>query len=73
MKKLHIVLLVVLILAFAAVLTTGIILDNREKSNQRKYYSAEIGGKKYKQKSLYSKAFNYGCFPSFFPAANPQV
>lgn len=52
MKKLHIVLLVVLILAFAAVLTTGIILDNREKSNQRKYYSAEIGGKKYKQKTL---------------------
>ena len=52
MKKIHIVLLIILVLAFASVITVGIVLDNNEKTNQRKYYSAEIGGKKYKQKTL---------------------
>ena len=52
MKKIHIFLLIVLVLAFAGVITAGIILDNNEKAKERKYYSAEIGGKKYKQKTL---------------------
>lgn len=52
MKKIHIVLLVVLILAFAGVITAGIVLDNSEKAKQKKYFSAEIAGKKYRQKTL---------------------
>lgn len=52
MKKIHIVLLVVLILAFAGVITAGIILDNSEKAKEKKYFSAEIAGKKYRQKTL---------------------